>query len=316
MRRTLRIARCDTTRWRADAIVPSTNVGLVGNAKPEFWRHRVPCRREHSMASTAPGYLRSANNADRQRDGNVGVPHLSIDGKVHAAAGPALQAALSVLASPRYENIRPSKLQPWRDALVPARTGPSAGGRVACLEAAGPATKKSQPGSKATVSIAGVQPPSQSGGASARGGSLDPSLASVVLQTAADAIVHTCPSGRIRTWNRGAAEVFGMPARDALGQDLTELVIPEDKRHIRPLDPKPNFDRKHLRRAPAVRSDGSRFTAEFTVQDLGEEDGGYDGHVVVLRDASEMGATVRKLRTRVAELESGMARLIDLSRPP
>jgi len=58
------------------------------------------------------------------------------------------------------------------------------------------------------------------------------------------------------------------------------------------------------------------FTAEFTVQDLAEEgEGVSDGTVVVLRDASAMGDTVRKLRARVAEVEANMERLISIMRP-
>ena len=64
-----------------------------------------------------------------------------------------------------------------------------------------------------------------------------------------------------------------------------------------------------------MRLDGSSFTAEFTVHSLTEEEGGTEGVVVVLRDASEMGETVRKLRVRVGELEASMQRLVDLTRP-
>ena len=82
-----------------------------------------------------------------------------------------------------------------------------------------------------------------------------------------------------------------------------------------------------------MRRDGTTFTAEFTVQHVGEEeetarglaaahaaagvDGGpLDGTVVVLRDASDMGETVRKLRVRVAELEAAMQRLVEMAKPP
>ena len=151
---------------------------------------------------------------------------------------------------------------------------------------------------------------------------MDPSLAACVLETAADAIVHACPLGLVRTWNRGAVEIFQIPSSEAIGRDLTELVTPPHIHHIRPLDPKPQHGRRHLRRAPAMRRDGSTFTAEYTVQPLADESGcggagvAADGTVVVLRDASEMGETVRKLRTRVAELEAAMQRLVEMSKPP
>lgn len=142
-------------------------------------------------------------------------------------------------------------------------------------------------------------------------GSMLPSLASYVIEMSADAIVHTCPAGTIRTWNRGAAEVFGITKDEAVGRDLTHLVVPEHVRHLRPLDLNPKYGHRDQRRAPALCKDGSLFTAEFTVQDLGA----LDGTVVTLRDASAMGETVRRLRTRVAELEADMGRLVQFTRP-
>ena len=145
---------------------------------------------------------------------------------------------------------------------------------------------------------------------------MPPSLAAHALETAADAIVHVCPAGTVKTWNRGAFETFGFTADQALGSSLTELVIPEHVRHLRPLDPKPQLYRRHLRRAPASRADGTLFTAEFTVLELTANAGAPDqGAVVTLRDASAMGETVRTLRRRVAQLESGMERLVALARP-
>jgi nitroimidazol reductase NimA-like FMN-containing flavoprotein (pyridoxamine 5'-phosphate oxidase superfamily) len=107
--------------------------------------------------------------------------------------------------------------------------------------------------------------------------------------------------------------VFGITASQAVGSSLNDLIMPKHVRHIRPLDVKQQYDRRHLRRAPALRADGTLFTAEFTVNDLRTADGG--GSIVMLRDASEMGSTVRKLRERVAKLESDMERLVALSRP-
>lgn len=144
-------------------------------------------------------------------------------------------------------------------------------------------------------------------------GRMSPTLALHAVQTAADAIIHVCPDGRVQSWNCGAREVFGITASQAVGSSLNDLIMPKHVRHIRPLDVKQQYDRRHLRRAPALRADGTLFTAEFTVNDLRTADGG--GSIVMLRDASEMGSTVRKLRERVAKLESDMERLVALSRP-
>ena len=474
--RTLRIVRGDITRHVADAITTSSNAGLVGNARPEFWRHRVPRIREMSMAATTVGFPRSQDKSSR--DGTA-VPYLNVDGQVHAAAGP---------DDPRYE-LEFDPVQPWRGALVPATSGPSMGGLVACLageavstpsfgalaifsnivihavapDGRGPlqdttrsmellrdtydsAIAAAHEGGASSLAIpslgcgvnswspvqaaiaaidatsrwlfsdrpgmagmmagmmAGIEridfvlqspsaldafraearttrfgkpmenseqqskggeaptmdiwrwdaavagmPSVVSSSSSSRSrsrrssssssdrrevatppphhasdGRMPPSLAACVVETAADAVVHICPEGRVRTWNRGACEIFQLPASEAVGRDLTELITPPHLHHIRPLDPKPRYGRRHLRRAPAIRRDGSSFTAEFTVQPLCEEKGSacnslsgspLDGVVIVLRDASEMGQTVRKLRERVAEMEAAMQRLVEMAHP-
>lgn len=94
--------------------------------------------------------------------------------------------------------------------------------------------------------------------------------------------------------------MFGITASQAVGSSLNDLIMPKHVRHIRPLDVKQQYDRRHLRRAPALRADGTLFTAEFTVNELRTADGG--GTIVMLRDASEMGSTVRKLRERLVAL--------------
>ena len=98
MRNVLRIGRGDITHWAADAIATSANAGLCGNRTPSYWRFQ----------------RRPAN----------------IDGAVHAAAGPALAAALSELADARgFPYSSPtSDAASYRGSLLPSATG----GIVAC----------------------------------------------------------------------------------------------------------------------------------------------------------------------------------------
>ena len=97
-RTVLRIGRGDITHWAADAIATSANAGLCGNRTPSYWR-----------------FQRRPDN---------------IDGAVHAAAGPALAAALSELADARgFPYSSPtSDAVSYRGSLLPSATG----GIVAC----------------------------------------------------------------------------------------------------------------------------------------------------------------------------------------
>ena len=51
-----------------------------------------------------------------------------------------------------------------------------------------------------------------------------------VMEHASDAFLSVDPTGRITTWNEAAAEMFGYPAQEAIGRDVTELLSPPDRR--------------------------------------------------------------------------------------
>ncbi len=53
---------------------------------------------------------------------------------------------------------------------------------------------------------------------------------SEVILHSSDAIIALRPDGRVKSWNRGAAEMFGYTASEAMGSALFELVLPEEKR--------------------------------------------------------------------------------------
>jgi PAS domain S-box-containing protein len=52
-------------------------------------------------------------------------------------------------------------------------------------------------------------------------------LASVV-EDASDAIVTTAPDLLVRTWNRGAQEMFNYTATEAVGRDIRDLIVPTE----------------------------------------------------------------------------------------
>src|SRR4051812_27810745 len=52
-------------------------------------------------------------------------------------------------------------------------------------------------------------------------------LTSVILASAMDAVVIIDEPGRVLYWNPAAHNMFGIPADEAVGNDLADLVIPE-----------------------------------------------------------------------------------------
>jgi PAS domain S-box-containing protein len=55
-------------------------------------------------------------------------------------------------------------------------------------------------------------------------------LLGTIVQSSQDAIVSKTLEGQILSWNKGAEQLFGYSATDAIGQSIT-LVIPPDRRH-------------------------------------------------------------------------------------
>jgi protein-histidine pros-kinase len=57
---------------------------------------------------------------------------------------------------------------------------------------------------------------------------MDPEFNQLLLEELSDAIIAKSREGRVLFWNRGAERVFGYPAEEAVGQMVSELIIPHD----------------------------------------------------------------------------------------
>lgn len=127
-----------------------------------------------------------------------------------------------------------------------------------------------------------------------------------------DAVIWADAEGIMRYWNRGAEELFGWTSEQALGQ-MMDMIIPENLRdrhwegyHRVMGGGESRYGRRELLKVPALRSDGTRVSIEFTLQMAEHPTYGHIA-VAVLRDASEAFNEMRTLRKRVAELEAGAA---------
>ena len=138
-------------------------------------------------------------------------------------------------------------------------------------------------------------------------------LSTEILALAPDAILFADREGIIRLWNKGAERIFGSTAEEAIGQSL-DLIIPEKLRQR-------HWDGFHKTMAtgetrygtdmlavPAMHSDGSRISTEFTIVLLRDGNGEPFGVAAVLRDISAQRKKEMALHDRIAELEAGQAK--------
>ena len=104
-------------------------------------------------------------------------------------------------------------------------------------------------------------------------------LARGIIDTALDAFVQIDESGSILDWNSQAEEIFGWARKDALGKDLTDLIIAAADRddlqaafaRFRRFGEGPILGRR--REIRARRRDGREFTAELSVTALRRREG-------------------------------------------
>ena len=134
--------------------------------------------------------------------------------------------------------------------------------------------------------------------------------AATIMREAPDAIVAVDTFDRVTFWNRGAHELLGYSASDAIGQSLTELIVPlkHREKHLSGFarvmaGEQSKYGRRDLLRVPAMCKDGSKVAVEFTLQLITDPGGNPTYSVAFMRDVSVMSGTIRKLRERVAELE-------------
>jgi PAS domain S-box-containing protein len=127
-----------------------------------------------------------------------------------------------------------------------------------------------------------------------------------IITQAPDAILAADTTGIIRLWNHGAERIFRTPADQAIGQSL-DLIIPENlrQRHWQGwakvmLAGHSRYGEDDLLRVPAIRGDGSRFSAEFSIVMLKNETGKVTGVAAILRDVSEQWEREKALKARLS----------------
>ena len=134
------------------------------------------------------------------------------------------------------------------------------------------------------------------------------SLADLILDQAAEAIVYANQNGAIERWNAAAAAMFGYSAAEALGQNL-DLMIPEHlrKAHWRGFDAAMANGKTRLGGRPTLtrglHKSGRKLYVEMSFALVLDSTGAALGSVAVARDVTE-----RVERDKAAAAAGGTAR--------
>jgi PAS domain S-box-containing protein len=142
-------------------------------------------------------------------------------------------------------------------------------------------------------------------------GNMDRLLKQLVID-APDAIIISDRGGVIRFWNRGAEQIFGFTAAEAVGQSL-DLIIPENLRsrhwegYWRVMASGETKYKTGLLSAPGLRKDGSRVSLEFSMVLLRDKQGAMQGSASIMRDVTEHWKKDKQLKERLAACETKLA---------
>ena len=131
-------------------------------------------------------------------------------------------------------------------------------------------------------------------------------FATTLLASMPDAVVYSDSDGKIQYWNKGAEEVFGFAAAEAIGQTL-DIIVPESLRqrhwdgyHATMRTGVTRYSGGDLLAVPAIRKDGSRISAEFIIVPFRDEIGRMVGIAAIMRDVSKRFEEMRALRKAAA----------------
>ncbi|MEO3434567.1 PAS domain S-box protein [Inquilinus sp. CAU 1745] len=135
-------------------------------------------------------------------------------------------------------------------------------------------------------------------------------LGEAVIRDIPDAVIYADRTGAIRFWNAGATRIFGFSEEEALGRSL-DIIIPERlrRRHWDGYDRmmgtgKSRYGADEILSVPAVTKSGETLSIQFTVAPVLAVDGGIEGIVSILRDATATFGELKRLRKIAARAKA------------
>lgn len=127
----------------------------------------------------------------------------------------------------------------------------------------------------------------------------------MIMENSADAIIGKEITGKIITWNRGAERMFGYSRREAIGQYLSDLIIPdrlkkEETQILKQVANKETIERMETLRR---RKDGTEFPVSATIAPILDVAGRVVGASKSVRDISQQKENERQIRELNQNLE-------------
>jgi PAS domain S-box-containing protein len=113
-------------------------------------------------------------------------------------------------------------------------------------------------------------------------------LLAAIVESSDDAIVSKSLEGRILSWNRGAARIFGYEPHEVIGKPITVIIpveLHEEERHI--LEKLSRGERIDHYDTMRLTKDGRRIPISLTVSPIRDSRGAIVGASKVARDISE-----------------------------
>lgn len=132
-----------------------------------------------------------------------------------------------------------------------------------------------------------------------------------IVESADDAVIAQDLTGRIISWNRGAEDIFGHSAAEAVGQPLAQLLIPQalQEEESRNLDRIRRGERVEHYETMRLHKDGRSVPVSLTVSPIQDSNGAIIGASKIARDISERKAADARLQ----ESEDRYRHLVDIS---
>ena len=133
-----------------------------------------------------------------------------------------------------------------------------------------------------------------------------------LLHALGDGVIVCDAAGAITFWNAAATRIFGFTESEAIGQSL-DLIVPQRQRqrhwdgYYKTMATGETRYGNDVLRVPAIHKDDKPLSIAFTVALLHAPDGEVSSIVALVRDETERWGEERKLRARLAQLETAQA---------